>query len=219
MAPPQGFSGSPGMPQQQGYGFDGGGGLAVLRRPYPEEGVTKLQAILALIFGLHIFMIIVPAIKLWVYSILAWIFNIIAWFQLLFGGGRYPAERRAWMVKFLRYQMRFISFARCVTSVKPGDFDDDNHPIDVHVPPTEKISILQLFLAPFLILPQLIVGYFYIMFYGGIMNLIAIFQVIGGGKPGEGQFAIIQKCDQQMLRLMAYTMWLTDQKPPIVPGD
>lgn len=195
------------------------GNLAVLQRPYPAEGVTKLQAILALVFGLHIFMIFVPALKLFVYSILAYIFNIIAWFQTLFAGGRYPAERRVWMTKFIRYQMRVMSFGRCVTSVKPGDFDDDNHPINVHIPPSEKVSILQLFLAPILALPQLFVGYFYIGLYGGLMNLIAIFQVIGGGRPGESQYAVIQRCDQQMVRLMAYCMWLTDQKPPIVPTD
>lgn len=158
-----------------------------------------------------------PYLKFMVYSILAYIFNIIAWFQTLFGGGKYPEERRVWMTKYIRYQMRIMSFMRCVTSENPGEFDDDNHPINVHIPPAEKISIIQLLFAPFLVLPQLIVGYFYIGLYGGIMNLIALFQVIGSGKPGQSQFDIIQKCDQQMVRLMAYMMWLTDQKPPIVP--
>jgi hypothetical protein len=225
MAPPPGQPGGP-PPGQPGMapppGQPGmaaattGSGLATLTRPYPQE-VNKLQGILALVFGLHIFLIIVPAIKLWIYSIISWVYSIIAWFKMLLGGGKYPQDKLAWQIKFIRYYMRFLSFARCVTSEKPGELDDENHPIQVHIPTAEKISIVQLLFAPFLILPQAIVGYFYIGVYGGIMNLIAIIQVITGGKPGESQLAILQKCDQQMVRLMAYMMWLTDEKPPVVP--
>ena len=105
-------------------------------------------------------------------------------------------------------------FALCTT--KPGG-PDDRHPIELLIPGPRKIGIIQLLFGSLIMLPQIIVAYFYGI-YVAVMYIIGLIGVITGGKWAEGKFNLVRGFMQHMMAIAAYATWLTDVKPPIVPA-
>ncbi|MFH2009520.1 MAG: DUF4389 domain-containing protein [bacterium] len=234
MAPPQaGYPGAPpqsgmppqammpGAPPQQGMapqqgaapGAAAGVDKVTLNLPY-EKKIPKMQAIFALI-NLNGLMIIVTVIKFMIMGIVSYIKNIIAFFKLLLGGGKYPKEMWEYQAKYLQQMSRIQAYCMALSAKKPGG-PDDRHPVELLIPKAKKISIIQLFFGALIMLPQIIVAGL-VSIYVNIMFLIAIFGCIGSGSMDEGKVTLFRGFTQHWYSIIAYMMWLTDKKPPIMP--
>jgi hypothetical protein len=123
------------------------------------------------------------------------------------------------MRKWVTQHARVMGWLTLQTNLKPPTkYEGGQHPIEVRIGYPAKIGIVQL-LVPwvFTILPGIVMMFYGI--YAGIMWLIGDFKVIFGGKMSESTHNLMRKYLQQMLRVTCFMMFLTDQKPPIVPQD
>jgi hypothetical protein len=208
----------PGAPMQPGAApaADAGGDQVkevTLTIPF-EEKIPKMQALFGLL-GINVFLVIVPAIKLWIMSIIACIKMIIAFIKLLTGGGKYPKDLWEYQRSFLQQSMRIMSYCYALSTTKPGG-PDDNHPVTLQIPMAKKIGFVQLLFGSLIMIPQMIVAYFYGI-YVGIMAIWGLIGVFTSGSWSKSKFTLISGFLQHLLAIGAYTMWLTDVKPPIMP--
>jgi hypothetical protein len=214
MAPPQ-----PGMaPPQPGMTPAAEAGKesvteVTLTVPF-EEKIPKMQGLFALL-GINMLFVIVPAIKLWIMSIIASIKMFIAFIKLLIGGGKYPKDLWEYQRKFLQQSMRVTSYCFALTSKKPAG-PDDKHPVNLQIPMAKKIGFVQLLFGSLIMIPQMFLGYL----WGIKVAITAVLGLIGvftGGAWNKSKFTTITVYMQHMLSVVAYATWMTDVKPPLLP--
>ena len=134
----------------------------------------------------------------------------------LLGGGKWNDETWEYSRKYFRQSARMMFYMGALTSEKPGG-PDDNHPVDVLIPKPKKISIIQLLFGGLIMIPQMFIAYFF-MIYIMVMWLIGLITgPIMSGKWSEGKFDLVRNFAQHMIGIMAYATWMTDVRPPIVP--
>lgn len=153
-----------------------------------------------------------------VYLLAAYVVVLIAWFALVILG-RYPQGMYDFVGGVLRYSMRVNAFVSLQTDAWPpfGISADPAYPVRIDfAPPAARQSRLKAFFRLILIIPLLLMSYFF-SYLQQIVAIIAWVTIVFRGYQAAGVHNALAFANGWITRAYAYMLIMRDEYPPV--GD
>jgi Inner membrane component of T3SS, cytoplasmic domain/Domain of unknown function (DUF4389) len=209
VAPPptQAPPGAP--PSYPPVAYGGGSDYPIdLQVDYPEGGIARWRPLI------HWLLVIPHFIVLLFLGLGVYIVDVIVFFAILITG-RYPQGLFNFVAGTLRWGNRVVAYEYWMTEqYPPFSLDEEpDYPVRTRFDYPEKIARWRVLVHWLLAIPHFIVIYF-LFIAEGIILFIAWFAVIFTRKWPRSMFDFTVGILRWRTRLIAYTVWMTEEYPP-----